>query len=254
MIFMKIGIVSKNKRHIRKIKEILDRNNVQYSSKKPDIVISLGGDGTYLASERMFSGIPKLMIRDDVFLDEHNKMFLDWVFEKLKKKQFSIRENIKLDVSVGIKDKTEKITCTNDVVIRNKLPTYAIRFSIEVNDKLIYDEVIGDGVVVSTPFGSTGYFHSITKKSFDKGIGVAINNPTRDYKHLFLEESSKVKVKILRGKAHVSVDNNPKIFIIGGGDKVAVKKSKHLAKIVQIKPDKTKMSNSLLKILSKKYI
>ena len=35
----------------------------KYSEIKPDIVISLGGDGTYLRSERKWPGVPKIIVK-----------------------------------------------------------------------------------------------------------------------------------------------------------------------------------------------
>ena len=77
------------------------------------------------------------------------------VFENGK---YKIENQIKLEIII----KGKKILCLNDFVLRNKNPYEAIRFTVNGKEK------IGDGVVVSTPFGSTAYFNSITKKKFKK--------------------------------------------------------------------------------------
>ena len=57
---LKVVVVGKDKRNIEKI---LKKYNLKLVKKNPDIVISYGGDGTILLSERLFPNIPKLFLR-----------------------------------------------------------------------------------------------------------------------------------------------------------------------------------------------
>ena len=61
---MKFFIVSKNQKSKTALKKTLKRIGCDYGERKPDIIVSLGGDGTFLLSERLYPGIPKLLIRD----------------------------------------------------------------------------------------------------------------------------------------------------------------------------------------------
>ena len=102
---------------------------------------------------------------------------------------------------------------------------------MDVNGKKVDKELIGDGIVVSTVFGSSGYFYSITRKTFNRGVGVAFNNITVKRKPLILADPV-IKLKVTRHEAVVSADNDMKTVTIDEGDSVVVKKSDKIAKVV----------------------
>ena len=105
----------------------------------------------------------------------------------------------------------------NEFTIRNSLQTEAIRFDVTVNGNS--DKYIGDGVVVATPHGSSAYYYSITRKTFDKGIGMAFNNPhTENAKNTVLDKDSEIQIKITRGDAFISSDNDKEMDKISEGD------------------------------------
>lgn len=72
------------------------------------------------------------------------------------------------------------------------------------------------------PFGSTGYYRSITRGTFDKGIGLALNNCTVATEPLQLDSSARIQVAIVRSDAHLSVDNHPELFNLSEGDAVSI--------------------------------
>lgn len=229
----KIAIVGKNKRSVNYYKRKLKDYGFIYSKTKPDMGVSLGGDGTYLFSEMLYPGIPKLLIRDSNICNKCDWDSLEEVLRYVKNGKYVVEEYFKL--RAVIRKKSHKLLCVNDFVIRNKLPLYALRFELWLNKKKVGHEMIGDGIVVSTPFGSTGYYHSISKKSFDKGIGVAFNNLTEKRKHLVVNENSVIKLRITRNEAVLCADNNPRIFHLKEGEMVTISKSREKARIVKIR-------------------
>ena len=88
-------------------------------------------------------------------------------------------------------------------------------------------------MTVSSPYGSTGYFHSITKKSFSKGIGITMNNVTKKIASKIIERGT-VNFELIRGTALLCVDNNPKIITLRPGDKIKITNSAKIAKIVEL--------------------
>jgi len=223
---MKIALFCKTKMSDQ-LKEEIEEYGLKYSEIKPDIVISLGGDGTYLRSERKWSGIPKLMIRDHSICKKCEIESLDKVLKKIREGKYKVKSNIKLETKIG----RRKITCVNEFCIRNRYATTALRFYIWINDKRT-DEIIGDGVIIATPFGSTGYYASVGGKKFDKGIGIGFNNPTKRMKNLIVPENSRIRVKVTRGDAVFNSDNDPQVILLRKNEIIAIRRSKDVAKVV----------------------
>ena len=229
---MRFFIVARNKEVIPDYKKELIKKGHIYSKENPDMILSLGGDGTLLVSENLLPEIPKLMIRDSEICNKCSINKFDEVIDRLKtKSNYTIKEYPKIECNFG----SNNLIAINDIIIRNKSQREAIRFRIKINNIPYKDEFIGDGVVLSTTFGATGYFHAITKKTFKKGIGIAFNNINREFRDLVIKENSKVEILITRGDALLTADNQRKEFTLKTGDKVIIKKSKKNAKIVYLK-------------------
>lgn len=225
--FKKVAIVARDPDNIIDLKKNL--SDFEYDEKNPDFIVCLGGDGTFLFAERLFPGIPKLHIKDSEICTKCSEGKIYELISKILRKEFSIEENMKLESTIN--DKTW--LATNNFAIRNILPTQAIRFIVRVDGKQIDDTIIGDGILVSTPFGSTAYFQSVTRKTFDDGIGVAFNNTTKPHEHLFLDENSKVEFELLRGDACFVSDNDLENLKLIEGQVITMKKSKQTAKVIK---------------------
>ncbi len=227
---MKLLLYGKNAKNIEPlIKEL----SFAVVNSNPDVVISYGGDGTLLASERLYPGIPKLPIRDSLVCkkcpDHGEKVLL----EKLLEDKLKLKEYKKLETTILY----QTFLALNDFVIRNAQVMHAIRFQTTATDKLL----IGDGIVLSTPFGSTGYFKSITGEDFEKSLpagrqswGLAFNNITEKTPPVFLKDNETVTFKLVRGDATLSFDNNPDIFKIDEGSELQFKLSDKIAKIYEL--------------------
>ena len=213
----KIGIVSREGRIIPKIKKTVQDYGFRYTAKNPDLILTIGGDGTILFAERQYPEIPKLPIRYNSICKKCAAFDINHVLQNLKKDNYSIKKIPKLEVSY----KNQKLHALNDIIMRNQHQWTALRFSLEVDGKL-KGEFIGDGVVTATPFGSTGYFQSITGKNFAKGFALACNNLHSHTKQEPFFFKKKVQLNILREKAIVSVDNNPKILQVKEKETVSI--------------------------------
>ncbi len=221
---MKIAVYGKTPESKTQLQKEIKKAGFQYDEKKPDIVVSYGGDGTFLSAERKYPGVLKALFRYSKICKKCHNLPITHALELIKKKKYKIIEHKKLEA--------KGLFATNDMIIRNKNPTHAIRFMLEINNKKINGEIIGDGIIASTPFGSTAYFHSITRKTFAKGIGIAFNNTIEEHKPLLLNEKAKVKLTITRGEAFLAADNNPKMLTIKPGNSITIKTSKKKAKLI----------------------
>lgn len=195
----------------------------------PDIVAVVGGDGTLMKSEKEYPEIPKFILQKSKTAKKGHDLSPEEILEKLKNKEYKIEDEIKIEASSDGK----KIVGLNEIIVHNVDPRQAIRYEIFINGKKACREVIGDGVVVSTVYGSTGYYRAITGSFFELGIGVAFNNSTEQSDHMVLKEDSEIIVKITRGKAIAYADNNSEEIILNDNDELLIKQYKNKAKIIK---------------------
>ena len=226
---MKIKIFAKNKEKISCLKKkILKLNpDVKFSS-NPDFIFCFGGDGTLLHAERLHPSVPKLAIRDMSICRSCNSGSLSFLLKNF----FSGNYKIKSEPKITAKVNDDELVATNDVVIRNADQHHAIRFSVKI-DKEFFNDVIGDGVVISTAFGSSAYFSSITRKSFNKGLGVAFNNSTIDLAPV-IKTCPEIVFKLKRNKAYLTSDNHSKKIILNKGDVVRISESSKTLNLIKI--------------------
>ena len=127
-----------------------------------------------------------------------------------------------LSKMIATTDDGRELCGINDIVLSRKLIASAIRYRIWVNGELLRSQVVADSLVVSTPFGSTGYFQSITHGTFQVGLGVAFNNAMDLYSHVIIPAESQLTVELLRGPAVLVADNDPNSFELNTGNRLRI--------------------------------
>jgi NAD+ kinase len=224
-------IYAKNPEKGERVKTDVEKQGFVYTRNEPDFIITVGGDGTFLEAERDSPGIPKLLVRDSLICFKCHDEPLDEMLEIIQSGNSRIEEIIKLEVI----HKDEPLLAVNDMILRNENPTRAIRFKVSLDGEIVDENAIGDGVVVATPFGATGYYRSVTRSTFEEGIGIAFNNPTQEKDPLVMAEKSEVMIEITRGPGQLAVDNNPKILRVEEGDRLLVRKASTVARLLSHK-------------------
>jgi len=225
---MKVVAVGKD---VDSFEKVLVSHGLKIDRKNPDFVFSNGGDGAILFSERLYPGVPKVTVRCSSKCNrcEFDPDDIKSAVERLKSGKYEIKEYMMIEA-----DFNDKIAVgLNEVQVHNKLFTKAVRFNVYVDGKILYENVIGDGVVISTPFGSTAYYTSVGGEKFDSGIGIALNNPHERVKPAVFGDSSAVEIEILREDAYLLYDNDEEgKILLKKGDRVAVRKHDGVAKFV----------------------
>jgi len=230
----RIAVVARDKNMFNELcTQINDRKELKLDFKNPEILVSCGGDGTLLFAERSYPGIPKLILRHNSICKKCEFVDHEEALNIIIKKQYQLKSYPKIDVLIKTRRGEIRRIATNDVIIRNILPYKALRFKVKIKDQ-INKEFIGDGVVVASAFGSTGYFHSITRKNFTTGIGIAFNNTTEP-QHPFFLNNQEIEIEITRDEAHLTTDNYEKIFTLHEGDKIFLRKSEYTLKVIKMR-------------------
>jgi NAD+ kinase len=224
---MRILIYGSHPEEVRPLAETL---GFEVVTENPDVVISHGGDGTLLGSEREWPDVPKVAIRRTKVSKKCAKHADLLVLERVLRGEASRTALIKL---AGEKD-AQKRVAVNDIILHNENVTSAVRYHVRINGVPYSGEIIGDGLVVSTPFGSTAYYRSVTQSFFRVGIGLAFNNSTERISHLVLQDTVEIEVVITRGPALLNADNHPHPITLQSGDRATIRRDSGCATILAI--------------------
>ncbi len=126
---------------------------------KSDIIISIGGDGTMLASAFKAHQYDKPVLGINLgklgFLAEANINQMDEFIEEIKKGRYKIEKRMVIETDC-CGHKVEKLYAINDIVIDKGGWPKMIDITIEV-DKEYVTTFAADGLIIATPTGSTGY-------------------------------------------------------------------------------------------------
>jgi NAD+ kinase len=129
--------------------------------KRPDAIIVLGGDGTMLRAARdlVEEEIPLLGVNLGSlgYLAEVEKSNITSALSDLISGEYFIEERMMLEGTI-IRDGNvvTRTVALNDISVLKSQPFRAINFDVYVNGQFL-KSYGADGVIVSTPTGSTGY-------------------------------------------------------------------------------------------------
>ena len=144
-------------------KNIIDLNNIKrdISDKKQSLIIVFGGDGLFLSASKIAVdlNIPILGINYGKigFLVDIDKKNAKNKIKEILDGRFSSDKRILLNAQV--KDSSNQVykkTCLNDIVVHNYGLLKMIQVKIFINDFLVNIQR-SDGVIISSPTGSTAY-------------------------------------------------------------------------------------------------
>lgn len=210
-----------------------------------DLLISLGGDGTvlHLARHTMETETPIIGINcgDKGFLAELDGPYIDILVDAVNGKY---RESRRMMLDVELYRNDEIIyqdTVLNDVVLKSVYNVIAVKASAEGQTVCKFS---GDGLIVATPTGATGYSLSAGGPIVEPEANAILVTPLAA--HLLSAKpqvvSDKRELEItadrLRGRPTVlTVDGNEPIDFVAG-DRLVIRKSAHETLIadMQLRP------------------
>ena len=170
---------------------------------KLDLLIVLGGDGTLLGVARDINGkydVPILGVNigNLGFLSSIEIQDFSEALKKIKNGQYIIQNRILLECTMLNQDDNDKGKALNDVVIARGTLSRMAKFEVFIDNKLYY-RFKGDGLIVSTPTGSTGYSFSAGGPFIYPDVDVIILTPicphTRGMQPIVLKSSSEILIK-----------------------------------------------------------
>jgi NAD+ kinase len=220
---------------------VAKHDRMQIGSDAPDVVVCYGGDGTLLAAEMNYPGIPKVPILNSTRGHRCIPHPADEVLEGLANGTLVANTYDKLGCSVRRGgERTHLLTALNEVNVHMGRINSAVRFKMWLNEQPYEEgrEILGDGFLACTPFGSTAYFNKITRGVFNKGIGVAFKATTEHTSHLVVPAEMVIRFLITRGPATLAYDSAQDYVDLKAKDELIVAKHAEPAVILTCGPVK----------------
>ncbi len=211
---------------------------------KMAFAIVLGGDGTVLAAFRQVApyGIPLLALNTGHmgFLTEAYVNELPRAMEKLLAGEYEIEERSMLTVQVVRQDNLWwEALCLNELVLHREPLTCMCHFEIQIGHHALVD-IAADGVILSTPTGSTAYSLSAGGAVITPGVPVLQLVPICPHslasRALVFADSEPVTIfPAASNQLILVVDGNAGCYV-SPEDRVKVEKSQYTARFIRLQP------------------
>lgn len=204
--------------------------------------IVLGGDGTVLSASRQLApaGIPMLTVNTGHmgFLTETYLNQLPEALEALMAQDYTVEERVTLTVQV-IHDGALlwEALSLNEMVLHKEPLTGMCHFEVEVGEHALVD-IAADGVIVSTPTGSTAYALAAGGPVIAPGVSVLQLLPICPHslasRALVFSDSEPVEIfPANRQKLILVVDGNAGCYMLPD-DRVRVLRSPYSARFIRL--------------------
>ena len=221
---------------------VLDNGTMDEFVKGTDAAIVLGGDGTMLRATRGIGiyDIPLIGINLGTlgFLTEVEESNVFDALDMLLKDRYIIENRMMIEGTVGNKT----FHSLNDIVITRAGFSRVIGLNVYVNGQLL-DTYEADGVIVSTPTGSTGYNLSAGGPIISPKARVIVVTPISPHsltsKSVVFDSTDEIKIEIAKKRktqdteAIVSFDGGNSIDL-GAGDVVSARVSLRTVRLIKV--------------------
>ena len=214
---------------------------------RSDMVLVLGGDGTMLSAARLLEerAVPILGVNMGGlgFLTEITLDQLYPALEKVFAKEFMVEERLMLRADIHRHgEHVAKATVLNDVVVSKGTLARMIEIQILIDGQFV-TRLRGDGLIVSTPTGSTAYSLSAGGPIIHPTVQALILTPicphTLTHRPLLVPRGVALEVTLTSQAegAMATFDGQVGVALVQG-DTVAIAVSEHRTQLIRL-PDRT---------------
>jgi len=210
-------------------------------SKDTDYLISIGGDGTFLESVLLVekSEIPILGINTGRlgFLSNITLNDCEKTINYLLQKNYSIEERSLLKVSGNFLPTGDIPYALNEIGIQKRMATVMINIKVSVDGEKLPD-YWADGLLVSTPTGSTAYSMSVGGPIIVPEANCILLSPIASHnlstRPLVINDHSTIKIQanIRHNTFIISLDN--RLYELASGTEVSIEKAAFSVKTIRL--------------------
>jgi NAD+ kinase len=217
-----------------------------YSDKLPadvkfDFMLSIGGDGTFLESATFVgaSGIPMLGINTGRlgFLSYVNSQNIRKAIEQLVNHDYEIEKRMLLEVSAETPFYGDINFCLNDFSILKKSRLSMIKIKVSADDNYI-NTYWSDGLIVSTPTGSTAYSLSCGGPIVTSQSNVMLITPIANHnltvRPLVISADSEIKISVDSNEGSVLASLDYKSYAIKNLKQITIRRANFYINFVNL--------------------
>lgn len=208
-------------------------------------VITLGGDGTLIQAARDLVGRSLPLIG----VNMGNLGYLTQVgrgesvipmLDALLHDQFRLEKRMMLSGTISGSGSRQQSTALNDIVLTRKSVLRVLRFQVYVNGELL-NEYCADGMIVSTPTGSTAYNLSAGGPIVSPKAELIILTPVCAHsvyaKSIVLPAGDHIQIRAVRQdeQEQTAVFDGDKVIDLTGEQVLNIEKSERYTTLIQIR-------------------
>ena len=198
-----------------------------------DVIITIGGDGTILlAMQRARGKILGVNMGVLGFLTEVEPEDVWKAIERLEAGDYRVDKRMKLAVYLN---DFRLYDCVNEAVVHTseiaKLRSYRIKYGNEV-----VDEVRADGIIISTPTGSTSYAMSAGGPVLHPSIEAFVVVPIAPFRYtarVFVLPAGEIEIESVDKKRNLLVLDGQYYKEMKAGDTIKIAKSENYAEFIR---------------------
>jgi len=221
--------------------------------KDTDLMISVGGDGTMLQAVKIIrnSGIPVIGINTGRlgFLATVQKDTIELAVEQLINGTYTINKRSLLQVST--KENSAPYFALNEISVNRKNTTTMITIDTFLDEEYL-NTYWADGLIVSTPTGSTGYSLSCNGPIITPNVNALSITPIAPHnlsiRPLIIRDDTKIKLQVSSREAHFLLAMDSHVESISTNTAVYIQKADFQLQMIELK------DQSFLKTLREKLL
>lgn len=210
-----------------------------------DAVVVVGGDGALLRAARILADRSAPVLAVNVgrlgFLTEVEHGDLSSALNRLVAGDYAVEERMMLRARL-FRDghKASEMVALNDVVMNRGTFARIIRIEAQVSDELVFD-FSGDGIIIATPTGSTGYSLSAGGPIIDPSVDAIILTPICPHalasRSVVVRADEQVAVRVTASHADIMVTIDGQVgFGVSPGDLLRIDRAPNPVRLVRFGP------------------
>ena len=215
-------------------------NRIKKLTKEYDYLVSIGGDGTILRSADEIGklSIPIIGLNKGRlgFLANSPIEVFDSLIDKIQASKFKISERsiIQVEFEGNIK------SALNEISVSRKNTTSLITIDTKLDNQYL-NTYWADGLIISTPTGSTGYSLScggpIIMPDSKNFVLTPIAPHNLNARPLVISDEKKIEISINGRESEYFVSADSKIFSVSIDSKLNISKAPHVLKMIEFEED-----------------